>query len=271
MCLKYNYGSEYNTEDIHNNKVNMGPVIQGLGMYAQNNQKMMQINLMNSSQHIQSPVMQNGNNQQNQMSNQRFQMQQQQSSNLHQSPIRRQEQTQGFYYGNQDKDQINEGVSPVKIQKFSHFNNPQTQENYMDNNNSVDYDKMSPTRLNQQMSQLQLSQQQSSQFSVNDGQDQEFKEYKDIKGQIQQMSKINGGSRILQRFFHHCQKYEIDLVLDEIYDYLPQLVVDQYGNYMFQSLIQVSTVEQRHRILEKDFRQRAIEVIIQSDTISETG
>ena len=46
-------------------------------------------------------------------------------------------------------------------------------------------------------------------------------------------------------------KSSIDSVIDRIEPYFEDIILDEYGNYMFQSLISVCDLSQRFRILMK--------------------
>ncbi|EAS01738.2 RNA-binding protein, putative (macronuclear) [Tetrahymena thermophila SB210] len=121
--------------------------------------------------------------------------------------------------------------------------------------NSVTYSpkNISNTKdIQEDLNNLNFITQDTNDFQVNPGEEfTDIKSYKDIEGTILNLAKTNGGSHQLQRFFHQCQGSEIDSVIDEIYEELPNLVTDSYANYMFQSLIQVCSIDQRKKILKK--------------------
>ena len=61
----------------------------------------------------------------------------------------------------------------------------------------------------------------------------------------------NNGSRQLQKYLRRCSSDEVEEVLAGIQNYLPSFVVDDYANYMLQSLISACNVDQRTRVVVK--------------------
>jgi len=58
-------------------------------------------------------------------------------------------------------------------------------------------------------------------------------------------------NRILQKFFPKANQQEIDFVIYEIQDKMEELMLDSYANYMFQTLAQSCSSEQRYYLLQK--------------------
>ncbi len=57
--------------------------------------------------------------------------------------------------------------------------------------------------------------------------------------------------RILQKFFPRANQQEIYEIINEIQDKIDELMLDPYANYMFQSLAQSCSAEQRYYLLQK--------------------
>lgn len=57
--------------------------------------------------------------------------------------------------------------------------------------------------------------------------------------------------RILQKFFPKANQDEVDLIIHEIQDKLEELMLDPYANYMFQTLAQSCSSDQRYFLLKK--------------------
>ncbi len=62
--------------------------------------------------------------------------------------------------------------------------------------------------------------------------------------------------RNLQKFFIKCSQLELENVLSEIKSNITTLMTDTYANYMFQTLIQRCTPEQRLFILRQVQQKR---------------
>lgn len=57
--------------------------------------------------------------------------------------------------------------------------------------------------------------------------------------------------RILQKFFPKANQHEIEVILSKIGNDIVELMLDPYANYMFQTLVQSCSSEQRYYLLEK--------------------
>lgn len=73
----------------------------------------------------------------------------------------------------------------------------------------------------------------------------------DYEGRIVEFAKTYNGSRVLQRFFPRANQQEVEMVINEIQDDIEALMLDPYANYMFQTLAQSCSSEQRYRLLQK--------------------
>lgn len=58
-------------------------------------------------------------------------------------------------------------------------------------------------------------------------------------------------NRILQKIIGKIPHNELQVIINEIKNFIPDLMLDSYGNYMIQSLVNVCTVDQRYVILEQ--------------------
>ncbi|KAK6939686.1 Pumilio RNA-binding repeat [Dillenia turbinata] len=80
---------------------------------------------------------------------------------------------------------------------------------------------------------------------------QDFKHLplKDLKGLIVFLSKDQHWCRVLQRKFENPSVEEVELVLAEVIDHVPELMQDPFGNYLVQKLIEICDEGQRTQIL----------------------
>ena len=67
----------------------------------------------------------------------------------------------------------------------------------------------------------------------------------DIHGIIAELSSTNFGSRAVQRLLSVASPAEIDSIVEVLAGKLDKLVVDGYGNYVFQKLLQSCSLECR--------------------------
>ncbi|GAV84527.1 PUF domain-containing protein [Cephalotus follicularis] len=70
-----------------------------------------------------------------------------------------------------------------------------------------------------------------------------------LRGNIVPLAKDQKGCRILQMSINEMSKEEIEMVFMEVIDCVGQLVLDPFGTYVVQKLVEVCTEEQRTRIL----------------------
>lgn len=57
-----------------------------------------------------------------------------------------------------------------------------------------------------------------------------------IRGNIKHFVKTQQGSRLIQKFFSICSQSDLDVIIREIEDQIPDLMIDPYANYLFGSL-----------------------------------
>ncbi|KAI3920020.1 hypothetical protein MKW98_001276 [Papaver atlanticum] len=79
---------------------------------------------------------------------------------------------------------------------------------------------------------------------------------KDAQGRICYLAKDQNGCRFLQRKFDEGDRQEIQIIFDEIIHNVNELMVNPFGNYLIQRLLDVCTEQQRMHILVKITRQR---------------
>jgi len=70
-------------------------------------------------------------------------------------------------------------------------------------------------------------------------------------GELVEFAKTYNGSRILQKFFPKANQNEVGLFIGEIEGHLEELMLDPYANYMFQTLAQSCSADQRYFLLKK--------------------
>ncbi|MCL7050865.1 hypothetical protein MKW94_030358 [Papaver nudicaule] len=79
---------------------------------------------------------------------------------------------------------------------------------------------------------------------------------KDVQGRIYYLAKDHNGCRFLQRKFDGGDKQEIKMIFDEIIHCVIELMVNPFGNYLIQRLLDVCTEQQRMHILVMVTRER---------------
>jgi len=73
----------------------------------------------------------------------------------------------------------------------------------------------------------------------------------DHLGHLVEFAKTYNGSRLLQKFFPRANQNEVEHVINEIEDHIDELMLDPYANYMFQTLAQSCSADQRFRLLQE--------------------
>eukprot|EP00727_Mastigamoeba_balamuthi_P002598 m51a1_g12335 putative pumilio-family rna binding protein (1123) ;mRNA; f:491671-495824 len=74
----------------------------------------------------------------------------------------------------------------------------------------------------------------------------------EMKGQMYQLTKYQAGCRFLQRQLDdHGTPENVQLVFEEVYEHLPDMMVDPYGQYLVPKLMQHGTPPQRQAIVDK--------------------
>ncbi|XP_008790832.2 mRNA-binding protein PUF3-like [Phoenix dactylifera] len=69
------------------------------------------------------------------------------------------------------------------------------------------------------------------------------------EGNIYRMAKDQHGCRLLQQKFDEGKVHEVDMIFNGIIDHVVELMVNPFGNYLMQKLLEVCTEEQRLKIL----------------------
>jgi hypothetical protein len=78
----------------------------------------------------------------------------------------------------------------------------------------------------------------------------QIRELMDTK-QLKVHASTNSGSRQIQKYLRKCSTEEVEEVLSGILGELTDFVVNDYANYMLQSLISACNVDQRTRVVMK--------------------
>ena len=69
------------------------------------------------------------------------------------------------------------------------------------------------------------------------------------RGHIMEMSRDHNGCRALQQSLDNCPEKVVGMIYDEVGGELTELMMDSFGNYLFQKLLDVSTPEQRREVV----------------------
>lgn len=69
------------------------------------------------------------------------------------------------------------------------------------------------------------------------------------RGHIKEMSHDHNGCRALQQCLDVDRQKMIPIIYEEVGDSLTELMMDSFGNYLFQKLLDVSSVEQRREVV----------------------
>ncbi|KAG5251214.1 pumilio [Salix suchowensis] len=78
---------------------------------------------------------------------------------------------------------------------------------------------------------------------------QDHVSWEDLSGMIVALAKDQHGCKFLQRFIESATREQVDMLFYEVIDYTGGLIVDPFGNYVVQKLIEVISEDQRTRIL----------------------
>ncbi|CAA0807329.1 Putative pumilio homolog 7- chloroplastic [Striga hermonthica] len=70
-----------------------------------------------------------------------------------------------------------------------------------------------------------------------------------IRGYIYHIAKDQHGCRFMQRMFDEGTSRDVQIVFEEIIDHVVELMMNPFGNYLMQKLLEVCTEEQRMHIL----------------------
>ncbi|KAJ0261568.1 Pumilio 12 [Hirschfeldia incana] len=87
----------------------------------------------------------------------------------------------------------------------------------------------------------------------------------ETKGKIYHMAKDQYGCRFLQRKFSEKNENDIEIIFNEIIDYISELMIDPFGNYLVQKLLEVCSQDQRMQIVQSITRQPGVLIKISCD------
>ena len=69
------------------------------------------------------------------------------------------------------------------------------------------------------------------------------------RGHIKEMSRDHNGCRALQQCLDDCTEKGVKMIYEEVGGELTELMMDSFGNYLFQKLVEVSSDEQRRVVV----------------------
>lgn len=78
-----------------------------------------------------------------------------------------------------------------------------------------------------------------------------FLELNQMIGQIYQLSKYQQGCRFLQKRLEEKITPNTEIIFNELYPHLVELMMDPFGNYLFTKLMECGTSNQRTKVLQK--------------------
>ena len=72
------------------------------------------------------------------------------------------------------------------------------------------------------------------------------------RGHIKEMSRDHNGCRTLQQCLDEYTEKGVSMIYEEVGGELTELMMDSFGNYLFQKLVEVSSDEQRREVVGID-------------------
>lgn len=87
----------------------------------------------------------------------------------------------------------------------------------------------------------------------------------EARGKIYYMAKDQHGCRFLQRKFAEKDGNDIEMIFSEIIDYISELMIDPFGNYLVQKLLEVCSDDQRMQIVHSITRKPGVLIKISCD------
>ncbi|XP_006663548.1 pumilio homolog 12-like [Oryza brachyantha] len=76
-----------------------------------------------------------------------------------------------------------------------------------------------------------------------------FSSVDEVAGRIYMFAKDQNGCRFLQKVFTEGTKEDVEKIISEIIDHITELMMDQFGNYMVQKLLEECSDDQRKHII----------------------
>lgn len=74
-------------------------------------------------------------------------------------------------------------------------------------------------------------------------------EVESFRGHIKDMSRDHNGCRTLQQCLDECPQKIVPMIYEEVGNELTELMMDSFGNYLFQKLLDVSSDDQRRDVV----------------------
>ncbi|CAH8279890.1 unnamed protein product [Arabidopsis lyrata] len=96
-------------------------------------------------------------------------------------------------------------------------------------------------------------------------QPQKYNSLAEARGKIYYLAKDQHGCRFLQRIFAEKDGNDIEMIFDEIIDYISELMIDPFGNYLVQKLLEVCNEDQRMQIVHSITRKPGLLIKISCD------
>lgn len=73
--------------------------------------------------------------------------------------------------------------------------------------------------------------------------------FNNMKGNLVNYAMDQHGCRILHNMFDQMEREQFDFCFQELIRYITQIMMDQYGNFIFQKLVELCTIDQRTQIV----------------------
>ncbi|CAL9243827.1 unnamed protein product [Arabidopsis halleri] len=96
-------------------------------------------------------------------------------------------------------------------------------------------------------------------------QPQKYNSLAEARGKIYYLAKDQHGCRFLQRIFAEKDGNDIEMIFNEIIDYISELMIDPFGNYLVQKLLEVCNEDQRMQIVHSITRKPGLLIKISCD------
>ncbi|XP_010451242.1 PREDICTED: pumilio homolog 12-like [Camelina sativa] len=96
-------------------------------------------------------------------------------------------------------------------------------------------------------------------------QPQKYNSLAEARGRIYYLAKDQLGCRFLQKIFAEKDGNDIEIIFNEIIDYISELMIDPFGNYLVPKLLEVCNEDQRMRIVHSITRKPGLLIRISCD------